>query len=432
MTAHPLDVARIKSDFPILNQESSSQAAGAVAAGSAQQISGDRGRLVFLDNASSTQKPKFVIDAMVDCMQRYYANVHRGIYSFSEASTERYESARKTVAKFINAPQTESVIFTAGCTAAVNTIAHTWGEANIKSGDLILATEMEHHANLVPWFQLAKRVGAKTQLVRVTDEGLLDIEHFQQCLELKPKLFAVTAVSNVLGTINPIERLTEMAHRAGAVVVVDAAQAIPHQAVDVQALGADFLVFSGHKVLGPTGIGVLYGKLDLLESSPPFLGGGGMISRVWNDGFQAAELPAKFEAGTPPIIEAIGLEAALQYVQNIGLENIAAHERRLVQEAHRLLDGMEGLKVFGPGPEQKAGIFSFTLAGIHAHDIAYLMDKYGVAVRAGHHCTMPLHKRFGIAASTRASFYVYNDEEDVRWLASSIESLKSKFRRRKS
>lgn len=414
VTPFKLDVARIKNDFPILTKAPPG-----------------RERLVFLDSAASTQKPRSVIQAMVDCFENYYANVHRGIYSFSETSTERYEAARSTVAQFLNAQDPQSIIFTGGCTAAVNTIARSWGDANVQPGDLMIATEMEHHANLVPWFQLAQRKSAKTQLVGVTPDGLLDLTALSAALEQKPKLVAVTAVSNVLGTINPIAEIVSMCHTAGAIVVVDAAQAAPHQAVDVQQWNADFVVVSGHKILGPNGIGILYGKLEHLEAMPPFMGGGGMISRVWNDGFSCADLPAKFEAGTPPITEAIGLAAAIDYLQEIGLDKVSQHEQYLTQIAHQRLNQIEGLKIWGPSPEHKGGIVSFTLAKVHAHDIAYLLDQKGVAVRAGHHCTMPLHKRLGIAASTRASFYIYNDEDDVEALAEALEGLQARFQRKK-
>lgn len=409
-----LDVQRIKQDFPIL-----------------QKVPEGRPRLVFLDSAASSQKPQSVISAMTQCMENYYANVHRGIYSFSEESTEKYELARQTIARFLNA-DTESVIFTAGCTASVNTIARSWGDAEVQRGDLIVATQMEHHANLVPWFQLAQRKEAQVQLVRVTDDGELDWEHWQRCLEQNPKIVAFTAVSNVLGTINPVAQMVQDAHRAGAIAVVDAAQAAPHQPLDVRAWDADFVVISGHKMLGPSGVGILCGKPELLHKMPPFLGGGGMISKVWETGFSCAEGPAKFEAGTPPIIEAIGLAAAANYLTKLGLDAIHKHETTLLVEAHRILNSIEGVRILGPAVERKAGIVSFTLAGIHSHDIAYLMDKQGIAVRAGHHCTMPLHKRFGIAATTRASFYLYNDISDVQALAEAIVSLQSKFRRKRT
>jgi len=409
-----LDVQRIKQDFPIL-----------------QKVPEGRPRLVFLDSAASSQKPQTVIDAMTQCMEQYYANVHRGIYSFSEESTERYELARQTIAQFLNT-DTESVIFTAGCTASVNTIARSWGDAEVQRGDLIVATQMEHHANLVPWFQLAQRKEAQVQLVRVTDDGELDWEHWQRCLEQNPKIVAFTAVSNVLGTINPVARMVQAAHRAGAIAVVDAAQAAPHQPLDVRAWDADFVVVSGHKMLGPSGIGILCGKPELLNKMPPFLGGGGMISKVWETGFSCAEGPAKFEAGTPPIVEAIGLAAAANYLTKLGLNAIHEHETKLLIEAHRILSTIEGVRILGPSLERKAGIVSFTLAGIHSHDIAYLIDSRGISVRAGHHCTMPLHDLLGIPASTRASLAFYNTCDEIDALCAGLRHAQKVLSRRRT
>jgi cysteine desulfurase/selenocysteine lyase len=321
------------------------------------------------------------------------------------------------------------VIFTTGCTMAVNLVARSWGDANVGRGDEILITEMEHHSNSVPWHQLAERTGAEVRHVPFTDEGLFDLDAFDALLNERTRLVAVTAVSNVLGTINPIAEIVRRAHDAGALVLVDAAQSAPHQKTDVQAMGADFVAFSGHKMLGPSGVGVLYGKLALLEAMPPFLGGGSMIRRVTLDGFEPADPPAKFEAGTPPIVPAIGLGAAIDYLELIGLERIHRYEQVLTSQAHAALEELGGVRFLGPAPDKKAGIVSFTVEGIHAHDIAQILDRHGVAIRAGHHCAMPLHKRLGVVASNRASFYFYNTLDEVETLAEALRDAKRIFRR---
>jgi cysteine desulfurase / selenocysteine lyase len=401
----------LRDDFPILQQT----------------VHGDH-PLVFLDNAASTQRPRQVIEVLRRVYERDYANVHRGIHTLSERSTEQYEDAREKVRAFIGAEHAREVIFTPGTTAGINLVARSWGDANVKRGDEILLTTMEHHSNLVPWHQLAERTGAVIKHIPITDDGLLILDELDNLLSNRTKIVAVTSVSNVLGTINPIKEIARRAHAAGALVLVDAAQSVPHFTTNVREMGADFLAFSGHKMLAPTGIGVLYGREELLNAMPPFLGGGSMIDRVWPDHFTPAELPAKFEAGTPPIAPAIALGAAIDYLNLIGLEKVARHEHELVRYAYERLASIVGLKILGPAPEHLAGLVSFTLEQPHAHDIAQLLDEQGIAVRAGHHCTWPLHDRLGIAASTRASFYLYNTPAEVDLLAEVLTQIRDRFR----
>lgn len=412
----PLDTDKIRADFPIL-----------------ATTLHDGVPLTYLDNAATTQRPRQVIQAIVETYEHHYANVHRGIHWLSDQSTDLYEDAREKVRTFINASAREEVIFTTGATGAINLVARSWGDANVGPGDEILLTEMEHHSNLVPWHQLAERTGAKVVAVPVTDDGKLDLESFDRSLTERTRMVAVTAVSNVLGTINPVEQIVAKAHAAGALVLVDGAQSVPHRAIDVRALDADFLAFSGHKMMGPSGVGVLWGKRELLEAMPPFLGGGSMIRRVRLDGFEPADLPAKFEAGTPPIVPAIGLGAAIDYLGSIGLDAVARHEHDLTMYAHRVLGELGTLRFFGPPPEEKSGIVSFVFENNrpHAHDIAQLLDRHGVAVRAGHHCAMPLHKRFNVNATARASFYLYNTREEVDRLAEALTQVQQVFRRRR-
>ena len=398
--------------------------------------------LIYLDNAATSQRPRQVIQTIADVYERHYANVHRGIHTLAEEIDALYEAAREKVRAFINAPgeerdddspaTTEQVIFTSGTTHSINLVARSWGDANVRPGDEILLSEMEHHSNLVPWYQLAERSGAVVRHIPVDDDGLLRLDALDSLLTERTKLVGVTAVSNVLGTINPVEEIVRRAHQVGAVVLIDAAQGVPHQKTDVQALDCDFLVFSGHKMLGPSGVGVLYGKKELLEAMPPMFGGGGMIREVTLEGFRPCYLPAKFEAGTPPIVPAIALGAAIDYLNAVGMDAIAAHERRLVERAHEVLESVGGLRIIGPAPEHKVGIVSFVFSSgrPHAHDVAQVLDRSGVAVRAGHHCTMPLHKRFGISATTRASFYFYNTPAEIDKLGEGLEQVKRVFRRK--
>jgi len=417
-TKPPLDVARIRADFPILSTilHAKDNRPGVP--------------LAYLDNAATTQRPRQVVQSMVDVYEKHYANVHRGIHWLSDQSTDLFEEARGKVAAFIGSPSTEQVIFTHGATESINLVARSWGDANLQAGDEILLTEMEHHANIVPWQQAAERTGAVVRFLPITEDGRLDLEKLDQSLTPRTKLVAVTAVSNVLGTINPVQAVVSRAHAAGALVMVDAAQSVPHTKTDVTALDADFLAFSGHKMLGPSGVGALYGKRELLEAMPPFMGGGSMIRRVTTSGFEPAELPAKFEAGTPPIVPAIGLGAAIDYLNTIGIDAIHEHELQLTKLAHEVLTSVGGVRFLGPAPEHKSGIVSFTLEKVHAHDIAQLLDRQGIAVRAGHHCAMPLHKRLGITASSRASFYFYNTVEEVERLGRALEEIKRIFRRK--
>ena len=408
-----LDTQSIRQDFPILER----------------RLPGDL-PLIFLDNAASAQRPQPVIDAMTDCYENFCANVHRGIHTLSEESTAGYEAARVTAQQFLNAASEREVIFTAGTTAAINLVARSWGDANVTADDTILLTICEHHANIVPWHQLAERVGCKVEFLLLNDDFNIDSDVVAETLQqLQPKLFAFTATSNVLGTLFPVKQWTQLAKQQGATVLIDAAQAAPHQAIDVRDWDADFVVFSGHKVCGPSGIGVLYGRESVLGSMPPFLGGGAMIDRVTVDGFTSADLPEKFEAGTPPIVEAIGLARALQYLQEVGLEEIAEHERELATAAEQQLSDVEGVNLFGPREGEKAGIVSFTIDGVHPHDVAQWLNLRGIAVRAGHHCAMPLHDHMGLTATARASFYLYNTHAEVEQLVDAVKQTREKFAR---
>ena len=378
--------------------------------------------LVYLDSTASSQKPRAVIDTMNVYYETYHANVHRGVYEISEEATAAMEKARVKVAHFINARHGKQVIFTRNTTESINLVAISWGGANIAKGDLIVLTEMEHHSNLVPWQLLAQRTGARLEFVPVTDDGLLRLDIYEELLRQHPKLVAFAHVSNVLGTINPAQEMIAQAHAVGATVLLDAAQSVPHLPVDVQALDIDFLCFSSHKMLGPTGIGVLYGKRDLLEAMPPFMGGGDMIRTVglrqstWND------LPWKFEAGTPAIAEAIGLGAAVDYLKALGMENVLQHEQELTHYAMEQLQAVPGLTIYGPEARRRGGVISFTLGDIHPHDLASILDQQvGVAVRAGHHCAQPLMERFGLSATARASFYVYTIKEEIDILVQGLQ-----------
>jgi len=389
-------ITDIRSDFPILSRT----------------VHGKP--LVYLDSTASSQKPRAVIEAMSVYYETFNANVHRGVYELSEEATAAMEKARVKVARFINARQSKQIIFTRNTTESINLVAYSWGNANIVAGDVIVLTEMEHHSNLVPWQLLAQRTGARLEFIPITDDGLLRLDIYEQLLRQQPKLVAFTHMSNVLGTINPAREMIAQAHVVGATVLIDAAQSVPHLPVDVQALDADFLCFSGHKMLGPTGIGVLYGKRDLLEAMPPFMGGGDMIRTVglrqstWND------LPWKFEAGTPAIAEAIGMGAAVDYLNTLGMKNVLQHEQALTHYAMEQLQAVPGLTIYGPEAAQRGGVVSFTLGDIHPHDLASILDQEaGVAVRAGHHCAQPLMERLGLAATARASFYVYTLQEEI-------------------
>src|SRR5438552_10183162 len=404
-----LNAEAARADFPILGR----------------RINGKP--LVYLDSAATSQKPAVVIDAMDDYYRRYNANPHRGVYTISEEATAAYESARQRVATFINAASPKEVIFTRNTTEAINLVRYSWGRVNVRSGDRILLTEMEHHSNLVPWQLLAQEQGARLEFLCIDDDGLLQLDQLERKLA-GVRLLALTHQSNTLGTINPIKAIAAAARRAGAVVLVDGAQAVPHMPVDVQDLDVDFYAFSGHKMCGPTGIGVLWARRALLESMPPFLGGGDMIKRVklneatWND------LPWKFEAGTPSVAEGIGLGAAVDYLSQFGMDRVRSHERTLVDYAMERLQDVPGITVYGPrDPEGHGGGVSVRLANIHPHDLATLVDREGIAVRAGHHCTQPLMDRLGVAATTRASFYIYNRVDEIDQLVSGIQKAQKVF-----
>jgi len=384
-------------------------------------------RLVYLDSSATAQKPNVVLEAMDDYYRKYNANIHRGVHTLAEEATAAYEGARKTIAEFIGASSTREIIYTRNTTEAINLVAATWGGANLNAGDMVILTEMEHHSNLVPWQMLAAERDLRLEFIKVTSDGLLDLDSYQALLKEEPKLVAFTHMSNVLGTINPAETLISMAHLAGAITLVDAAQSVPHLPVNVRQLDADFLAFSGHKMCGPTGIGVLYGKRTILEATPPYMGGGDMIKRVQLRSFTPNELPHKFEAGTPAIAEAIGLEAAVRYISNLGMEAIAGHEHELINYALEVLTQIPGVKVFGPGADKKGGVASFVMDGIHPHDVAQILDRDGIAVRAGHHCAMPLHEKFHIPATTRASFYLYNTYQEIDILVEAIHKVKHLF-----
>jgi cysteine desulfurase/selenocysteine lyase len=406
-----LDIEKIQADFPILARE--------VKPGV---------KVVYLDSTATTQKPVQVIETMNEYYRRSNANIHRGIHVLAEEATALYEEARVTIAKFINAPAARQIIFTRNTTESINLVAQTWGRVNLNPADVVILTEMEHHSNLVPWQILAAQKNLQLEFIPVDTQGYLDLEVYRSLLNLNPKLVAFTHMSNVLGTINPAMEITRMAHDSGAIVLIDGAQSVPHFPVDVQELDADFLVFSGHKMCGPTGVGVLYGRKKLLEEMPPFLGGGDMIKRVELRSFIPNSIPHKFEAGTPAIAEAIGLGAAVDYLQQVGLDAIAAQEQVVVDYALERLTEVLGVTVYGPQAKDRGGVTAFNLDGVHAHDVAQVLDGDGVAVRAGHHCAMPLHDKLNIPASARASYYLYNSIEDVDKLVDSIYKVKKIFR----
>lgn len=404
------NVERIRDDFPILKRE--------VRPGVP---------LAYLDSTATSQKPEAVIQAMDTFYRRSNANIHRGIHTLAEEATALYEGARQKVADFINAPAAKQVIFTRNTTESINLVAQTWGRSNLNSGDTIILTEMEHHSNLVPWQILAAEKDLRLEFISVTDDGLLDLETYDRLLEAKPKIVAFTQMSNVLGTITPAKEIITRAHAAGALTLVDGAQSVPHLPVDVQDLDADFLAFSAHKMCGPSGIGALYGKLPLLENMPPYQGGGDMIKRVRLREFVPNELPHKFEAGTPAIAEAVGFGAAIVYLRSVGMQAIAQHEHDVVSYALDRLEEVPGVSVFGPQAKYKGGVASFQLQGIHPHDVSQILDRDGIAIRAGHHCAMPLHEKFGLPATARASFYLYNTKTEVDRLIVGLYKVKDVF-----
>ncbi len=410
-TSTHLDATSIRLDFPILNQTHEGGQ-----------------RLAFLDSAASSQKPAAVIDALTDYYRRFNANIHRGVYQLSELATSKYEEARHLVAAFLNAACPREIIFVRNTTEAINLVAKTWGRANIGAGDLILVSYLEHHSNLVPWHMLAEETGASIKGIPLTADLQMDYAALDELLREEPKIVAITHVSNSVGTIVDVKAVAERAHAAGAVVLVDAAQSVPHMLVDVQEIDCDFLAFSGHKMLAPMGSGGLYGKRSLLDSMPPFLGGGGMIKKVAIDSSTYQDGPARYEAGTPSVGDSIGLGAAVEYLTDLGMDNVRAHERELLDYAIGRLGEVSGLTQYGPTDlDLKSGVVSFTLGEVHAHDIAAILDGDNVAVRAGHHCNQPLMDLIGVNATARASFYVYNTTEDVDQLVAALHKVNKIF-----
>ena len=407
---HAIDPHVLRADFPILSTT----------------VHGKP--LIYLDSAATSQKPQVVIDAVDTFYREYNANVHRGIYEIGERATAAYEEARARVARFIGAPDAHEVVFTRNATEAINLVAYSWGRRNISRGDPIVLTEMEHHANLVPWQLLVQEKDGDLEFIPITDNGLLRLDVFEVLLRLKPKLVAFTHVSNTLGTINPVVEMTRMAHDAGALVLIDGAQAVPHVPVDVATIGADFYVFSGHKMLAPMGSGALWARRELLEAMPPFLSGGEMIREVHLRRSDFNEIPWKFEAGTPDAAAAIGLGVAAEYLGGLGMDAVREHERELVAYALETLErDVPGIELYGPPADQRGGVVPFNVPGIHPHDVAQVLDRSGVAVRAGHHCTMPLHERLDLAATVRASFNVYSTREDVDALVAGLREVQRIF-----
>src|SRR5438067_812503 len=405
-----LDVARLRRDFPILERE--------LANGKP---------LVYLDNAATTQKPAQVIDAMDRFYRETNSNVHRSIHELGERATQTYVAAHERVARFVHASSMEEIVFTKNCTEAINLVAYSLGFRTLQKGDEVVITQMEHHSNFVPWLEVCRLTGAKLRIVPLTAGGELDMDALAAALNHRTRLVAVTAASNVLGALVDVKRVAQLAHAVGATVLIDAAQWVPHAKTDVRAWDADLVAFSGHKMLGPTGIGVLYGKRALLERMDPFLYGGEMIGRVSNEGATWNDLPWKFEAGTPVIAEAIGLHAAIDYLNAIGIENVHEHERALVRRAFDVLGKVPGVRILGPPADHRAGLVAFEMEGIHAHDLASLLNDSGVAVRAGHHCAQPLMQALGIQSAARASFYLYNTPDEVDALGHALERARKVF-----
>ena len=400
-----------RADFPILSQEVRSGVP-----------------LIYLDNGATTQKPLSVIQAMDEYYRTSNANVHRGVHAFSERATALYEGARHKTQEFIGAAHSQEIVFTRNTTESINLVAQAWGGWALKAGDEIIATEMEHHANIVPWQMIAERVGAKVHYIPIFEDGTLDLDAYRKLLESgRVKMVAVTYVSNVLGTINPVQEIVRLAHQANALTLIDAAQAAPHMPLNVQQLDAEFVAFSAHKMLGPTGIGVLYGKRDLLDEMPPFMGGGSMINKVTLEKTTYADSPQKFEAGTPAIAEAVGLGAAINYLNYVGLDAIHAHEAALTSYTMQGLAKIQGLRIIGPEAKLRGGMVSFAMDGVHPHDLAQGLDSAGIAVRAGHHCAMPLHDKFKLTATTRASFYCYNTLAEADKLIETVEQVRRYF-----
>jgi len=408
-----LDVERIREDFPILRR----------------QVNGRP--LIYLDNAATTQKPRQVIDALVDFYTNTNANVHRGVHTLSVESTDLYEAARERIGRFVGAASPEELVFVRNTTEGLNLVAASWGRANLKPGDEILATTLEHHSNLVPWQRVAQETGARIRLIRLTPDGTVDLEHLQELLGPRTRVVAIAHASNVLGTITDLADVSERAHRVGAIVVADGAQSVPNIPTRVSELGIDFLAFSGHKMLGPTGIGGLWGRRELLEEMPPFLGGGGMIREVFDDHATWAPLPEKFDGGTPDFADAVALAAAVDYLDALGMENVRAHEIEVAGYALERLGSIPDVAVYGPrDPGLRTGVVSFNLDGVHPHDAGTILDEAGIAVRAGHHCCQPLHRMLDVAATLRASFYIYNSLDEVDALVDALGTARRLYQRR--
>ena len=404
-----MDLNKIRQDFPIL----------------AEQVNGKD--LIYLDTSATSQSPRQVIDAMNDYYETYNSNVHRGVHTLGTKATDAYEKARMKVRSFINAQRFEEIIYTRGTTAAINLVARSFGDIVVEDGDEIVVTEMEHHANIVPWQQLAKRKNARLVFIPMEEDGTITLDSVKSVMSDKTKIVAITHVSNVLGTINDIKEIAKITHEHGAYIAVDGAQAVPHMAVDVQDLDVDFYSFSGHKMLGPTGIGILYGKADLLDKMEPIEYGGDMIDYVYKTDATWTDLPVKFEAGTPMIAEAVGLHAAIDYLEELGLDNIHDYEQTLVGYAYDKMSEIEGIEIYGPDKDNRAGLITFNLTGVHPHDLATALDSEGIAVRAGHHCAQPLMKWCNAHSTARASFYLYNTKEEIDQFIESLEKTKEFF-----
>jgi cysteine desulfurase/selenocysteine lyase len=411
----PIDVERVRADFPILQRK----------------INGHP--LIYLDNAATSQKPRQVIDALVDFYTTTNANVHRGVHTLSMEATDAYEAARERIARFIGADHSDEIVFVRNTTEAVNLVAVCWGRANLKPGDVILATMLEHHSNLIPWQRVAQETGATIKLIRLTPDGTIDMNHFRELLGPRTRVVAVAHASNVLGTISDLGDISAQAHAVGAIVVADGAQSVPNIVTDVSTLGPDFLAFSGHKMLGPTGIGALWGRRALLEQMPPFLGGGGMIREVYEDRATWAPLPEKFDAGTPNIADTIAFGVAADYLDNLGMANVRAHEVEVTGYALDRLASVPDIRVYGPlNAEARTGVVSFNLDGVHPHDAGTILDEAGIAVRAGHHCCQPLHRSLDVAATLRASFYIYNSADEVDALVDALATARRVYQRKAS
>lgn len=406
----PFDVDTIRDQFPLLAQESNGFP------------------LAYLDNAATTQKPQAVLDSVHRFYTEDNANVHRGLYELSRRATEQYEGARRTMARFINAPDPAEVIWTRGTTEAINLVASSWGWQNLRPDDQIILSALEHHSNIVPWQIIAERAGAKIRYIEIDDEGRLRLDHLDELLQKRTKMLAIGHVSNALGTIHPVREIVERAHAAGARVLIDGAQGAPHLKVDVQAIGCDFYALSGHKMCAPMGIGALWGRRELLDVMPPYHGGGEMIDRVFDDYSTYAQVPHKFEAGTPNAGGAVGLAAAADFLEAIGHDALWQHEQQLTRYGLERLRELEGLRMFGPGsPDERTAVFSFEIAGLHPHDIATVLDSQGIAIRAGHHCAQPLMRRLGVPATTRASCYLYNNTAEIDRLVEALEMARRLF-----